>query len=328
MSYQPQVPVMTPYQPPPPPPAAPPEKGKRRKGLLITGLIVLLVGLIGGAALVAKGMSNYKEAVHSLARAPVGCTTTLVFDKADKFTVYIETKGKLGQLNGDCSANGNEYNHSGDKLPKVSLKLLNSNGDEVNMPAATGATYDVDGYVGTQDRSLSISSAGTYRLDVQSDETDFAMSIGKNPKDDNDVMMVIGGAIGLAGVIVGVLLLLLGLRRRKPAPAIVDPRNPMGPLPGWQPTPYGASMPPSPPTAGPTAPPPPPPPPTTQFPGQPPIRLPDRPPAGGGFAPPAFAPPQPPTPAGPPVAAPTAGAEDDENGRWTIQEKPSEKGWS
>src|SRR4051794_34657578 len=200
MSYQPQMPVMPSYQPPPPPApavAARPAKGKRRKGLMITGLIVLLVGVLGGAAIIAKGMSNYKEAVKSLARAPVGCTTTLVFDKADKFTVYIETKGKLGQLNGDCSANSSEYNHNGDKLPKVSLKLLNSNGDEVNMPAATGATYDVDGYVGTQDRTLAIPSAGTYRLDVQSNDTDFAMSIGKNPKDDNDVLMVIGGAIAL-----------------------------------------------------------------------------------------------------------------------------------
>ena len=106
MSYQPQMPVMSSYQPPPPPPvAAPPAKGKRRTGLLVTGLVVLLAGLIGGGAVVAKGKSNYEDAVHSLARAPVGCTTTLVFDKADKFIVYIETKGKLTELSGDCNAN-------------------------------------------------------------------------------------------------------------------------------------------------------------------------------------------------------------------------------
>src|SRR3954469_13867067 len=113
MSYQPQMPVMPSYQPPPPPTvAAPPAKGKRRKGLMITGLIVLLVGVLGGAAIIAYGMSRYKEAVNSLARAPVGCTATLVFDKADSFTVYIETKGKLGELSGDCKAN-REYSHEG-----------------------------------------------------------------------------------------------------------------------------------------------------------------------------------------------------------------------
>src|SRR3954453_9591132 len=145
MSYQPQMPVMPSYQPPPPPTvAAAPVKGKRRKGLMVTGLIVLLVGVLGGAAIIAKGMSNYKEAVKSLARAPVGCTTTLVFDKADSFTVYIETKGKPGELLEVVNANRNEYSHAGDKLPKFSLTLVNSAGEQVDMPASTGATYDVD----------------------------------------------------------------------------------------------------------------------------------------------------------------------------------------
>src|SRR4051794_16119072 len=229
MSYQPQMPVMPSYQPPPPPTvAAAPVKGKRRKGLMITGLIVLLVGVLGGAAIIAKGMSNYKEAVKSLARAPVDCTTTLVFDKADSFTVYIETKGKLGELNGDCAATGNEYSHEGDKLPKVSLTLLNSTGEEVDMPAATGATYDVDGYVGQQTRSLEIFGPGTYRMNVASDEKDFAISIGKKPKDDNDLMMIIGGGLALPGLIVWLLFLLPGFRRRSPGRLRTHRRHPVG----------------------------------------------------------------------------------------------------
>src|SRR3954468_17401563 len=331
MSYQPQMPVMPSYQPPPPhsPAVAPPptKKGKRRKGLMITGLIVLLVGVLGGAAIIAKGMSNYKEAVKSLARAPVDCTTTLVFDKADSFTVYIETKGKLGELNGDCAATGNEYSHEGDKLPKVSLTLLNSAGEEVDMPAATGATYDVDGYVGQQTRSLEIFGPGTYRMNVASDEKDFAISIGKKPKDDNDLMMIIGGGLALAGLIVGLLLILLGLRRRSPAPVVPDARNPMGPLPEWAPATYPATMPPAPPTVPVGTSQPPPPPPPTALPGQPPIRLPDR-PGTGGFAPPSFAPPQLPTPSGPPVASKPGPDDDDDANQWTIQDKPSDKGWS
>jgi len=315
------------YQPPPPPTvAAAPAKGKRRKGLMITGLIVLLVGVLGGGAIIAKGMANYKEAVKSLARAPVGCTTTLVFDKADSFTVYIETKGKLGELSGDCDAKSKEYDHEGDKLPKVSLTLVNTAGEEVDMPQASGASYDVAGYVGTQTRSLEIFGPGTYRMDVTSDETDFAVSIGKKPKDDNDLMMIIGGGLALAGLIVGLLLMLLGLRRRTPAPVMTDGRHPMGPLPEWAPAPYASTMPPAPPTAPVRTPQPPPPPPTTAFPGQPPIRLPDR-PAAGGFAPPAFAPPQLPAPSGPPSASNPADDED-EASAWTIQEKPSDKGWS
>jgi hypothetical protein len=282
-------------QPPPPGVIAPQPKGKRRKGLMILGIILLVGGLGGGLATAGKGLSNYKEAVKSLARAPVGCTTTLVFDKPATFTVYAETKGKLGTLGGDCQANGSSYSHPGDKLPKVSLTLLNSNGDEVTLDRGISASYDIDGYKGTGIRTMKIEQAGTYRLDVESDDTDFAVAIGKNPKDDSEKLLLVGGAAALGGLIFGLLFLLLGLRRRRPEMA-VDIRNRVGPLPGWPPGTY-PGQPPSPPAVGGYQPVPVPPtvPTTMQLPGQPPVRLPDQPP-GTGFAPPTFAPPTPPAP--------------------------------
>jgi hypothetical protein len=303
MSYQSQMPIMS---QPPPGVGAPLPKGKRRKGLMILGIILLVVGLGGGAATAGKGLSNYKEAVKSLARAPVGCTTTLVFDKPATFTVYAETKGKLGTLGGDCQANGTTYNHPGDKLPKVSLTLTDSNGDEVTLDRGVNASYDVDGYKGTSIRTMKIEQAGTYRLDVESDDTDFAVAIGKDPKGDSDKLLIIGGAAALGGLIFGLLFLLLGLRRRPPDGSIVDIRNRVGPMPGWPPSTYPGlpSTPPLPPAPA-FQPVPPPAPTTIQVPGQPPIRLPDQPP-GTGFAPPTFAPPPPPAPdsrpTGPPIS--------------------------
>jgi hypothetical protein len=300
------------YQPPPP--VVAPTKGKRRRGLMIFGIILFVVGVLGGGALAAKAMANYKDAVRSLARAPVGCTTTLVFDKPATFTVYIETKGKLGELSGDCQANGTEYTHPGDKLPKVAMTLVDSNGDEVAMQRGVSASYDVDGYVGTGVRSLKIDKAGTYRLDVESDDTDFAIAIGKNPKDDSELLMIIGGGIALGGFVLGLLFFLLGLRRRRPEPAVVDIRNPAAPLPGWPPGPYAGVMPPAPPTQPSFTPQPPPVPPTVQLPGQPPIRVPEQPP-GTGFAPPSLAPPQPIPP--PPPTAPDR--------VWTVPDEPSDE---
>ncbi|MEP7203834.1 MAG: hypothetical protein ABI894_14560 [Ilumatobacteraceae bacterium] len=273
-------------------------KGKRRKGLIIFGIILLMVGILGGGAIVAKGMANYKDAVKSLARAPVGCTTTLVFDKPATYTVYVETKGKLGELSGDCEANGGSYTHPGAKLPKVSMTLLDSNGDEVTLQRGVTAEYDVDGYEATAVRTVRIPEAGTYRLNVESDESDFAVAIGKNPKDDNDLMLLIGGSVALGGLVLGLLLFLLGLRRRRPDPSQIRP----APLPTWSPAPYGVT---------PTGPPGMPshpgfrsePPPMTQpvqYPGQPPIRLPETPP-GGSFAPPTLAPPSAPAPEAAPV---------------------------
>jgi hypothetical protein len=312
MSFQPQ-PMMS----QPPPVVAAPAKGKRRKGMIVIGLILFFGGLIAGAAIAYKGMSNYKDAVKSLARAPVGCTTTLVFDKPATFTIYAETKGTLGELGGDCEATSGDYEHAGDKLPKLSLTLDDPNGEPVDLERGATAKYDVDGYVGTAVRTVKIEEAGTYHLDVESDESDFAVAIGKDPEGDNETLLLIGGAVFLGGFVLGLLLFLLGLRRRKLEPALADIRNPAGPLPGWPPGQYTGTAPPTP--SGPPPPPAPPvdpgfrpvPPPAPQpirLPEQPPIRLPDQPPAPG-FAPPTLAPPTPPsssdeTPVTPPSAAP------------------------
>jgi hypothetical protein len=326
-------------QPPPPPPpgaptfapaSTPPKKGRRRKGLIILGLVIFVVGLLGGGAVVAKSVMNYEEAVKSMARAPVGCTTTLVFDKPATFTVYIETKGKLGDLGGDCESNGGSYEHKGDKLPKVSLTLEGPDGQAVDLQRGATATYDINGYKGTAIRTVKITEAGTYHLNVESDESDFAISIGKDPEKDSELLIAIGGGIALGGIVLGLLLFLLGLRRRRPEPELADIRNPAAPMPVWPPATYGGV----PPTAPPLPPmhpgfreesPPPPPPPTV--PGQPPIRLPDQ-PSGGWFAPPTFAPPtvepptvEPPTVEPPTVEPPTAVSPPTVEGpSWTLPE--------
>jgi hypothetical protein len=298
----------------PPPVVAAPVKGKRRKGLIVLGLILFVGGLLGGGAIVAKGMSNYKDAVRSLARAPVGCTTTLVFDKPATFIIYAETKGKLGELGGDCEATGGEYEHSGDNLPKLSLTLEDPNGDAVDLDRGVTASYDVDGYVGTGVRTVKIEDAGTYHLNVESDESDFAVAIGKNPEKDNETLLAIGGGVALGGLVLGLLFFLLGLRRRRLVGAVADVRNPAGPLPGWPPGPYAGAAPPPP--SGPPPPPaspvdpgfrpaPPPGPQPIRLPEQPPIRLPEQPPAAPGFAPPSLAPPTPPS-GTPPVVPPTS----------------------
>ncbi|HEX2785047.1 MAG TPA: hypothetical protein VHN36_15795 [Ilumatobacteraceae bacterium] len=272
--------------------------------MIIFGLILMIGGFLGGGAIVYKSMSNYEDAVKAMARAPVGCTTTLVFDKPATFTIYIETKGKLGDLGGDCEANGSSYQHSGDKLPKVSLSLVtSSSGDELDLQRGTTASYDAAGYVGTGYRTVKIEQAGNYRLNVESDDSDFAVSIGKNPKDDSEQLKTIGGGVALGGVVLGLIFLLLGLRRRRAPAAAPTGAFPTGPMAPWTPSPYAPA---------PTGPPSPPQHPgyrTESVPGQPPIRLAEQPP-GTGFAPPSLAPPAPPPP--PPSNSGWTVPEDDE----------------
>jgi hypothetical protein len=290
----------------PPPPvvaqaAASAAKGKRRKPLLLLGAGLLIGGLVAGGLMVLKSSSNYESAVKSLARAPVGCTTTLVFDNPATFIVYVETTGKLAELSGDCEANGTEYSRSGDKLPKVSLILTDTADETIELTRDASASYNAAGYIGTQARALKIDKAGTYRLNVESPDSDFAIAIGKNPRADSESLKQIGLAVGAAGAVLGVLCLLLGLRRRRPMPTMIDVRNPVGPLPGWPPGPYAGGPPTAPPLhpgyrveAAPHAPPAP----SVAATGQAPIRVPEQP------LPSVFAPPTLPTPQSAPPSVP------------------------
>jgi hypothetical protein len=267
--------------------------------LIILGLILILGGVLGGGALVAKSMSNYKTAVKNLARGPVGCTTTLVFDKPGSYTIYIETKGKVGDLGGDCQANGASYQHAGSTPPKVSLSLVSAKtGKELDLQRGTSASYNAAGFVGTGYRTVKIDESGNYRLNVESNESDFAAAIGKTPKDDSDLLKTIGGAVALGGLVLGLMFLLLGLRRRR----LPDAGVPAGPITAWTPTGYATAPtgPPSPPRHPGYRPDPPEPLVPGAVPTQPPVRPLEQ-PAGGGFAPPSMAPPPPPPPPPPPT---------------------------
>lgn len=244
----------------------PPAKGPRRKGLLGLGVVVLLGGVGAGAALFVTSGSQYEDAVKSLQRAPVGCDTEFNFTGTGTFIIYAETKGTVGTLRGDCENTDASYDHGTGRI-SVDLTLTNSNGDDVKLGRASGASYDKAGFVGTEVRELTIDTAGTYTLSVVSDDSDFTIAVGRNPKDDFDSMQKIAIGAAIAGVVIGGLFIILGMRR-KAAPASPAPfgtpggYNPAGfaPVgqaaspPGWTPAPPPPT---SPPGYGEPAPPPP-----------------------------------------------------------------------
>lgn len=191
----------------------PPAKGSRRKGLLLLGVLLLLAGLGTGAALFVTSGSQYQDAVKSLQRAPVGCDTEFNFSGTGTFIFYAESKGKIGDLRGDCVNTGTDYSHGAGRI-RVDLTLTDSNGDPVDLARAGGASYDKGGYVGSEIRSLDIKKPGRYTLSVQSDDSDFAIAVGRNPKKDAESMQKIAIIAAAAGVVLGGLLIILGLRRK------------------------------------------------------------------------------------------------------------------
>ncbi len=190
-----------------------PAKGSRRKGLLGLGVVLLLGGLGAGAALFVTSGSQYEDAVKNLQRAPVGCDTEFNFTGTGTFIFYTESKGKIGDLRGNCENTGTDYDH-GDGRISADLVLTDSNDDQVDLARAGGASYDKGGYKGTEVGSLDVTEPGRYTLSVQSDDTDFAVAVGRNPKKDAESAQTIAIIVAAAGVVLGGLLIILGLRRK------------------------------------------------------------------------------------------------------------------
>jgi len=243
------------------------------------GVIVLVVGVIGAVALWLLAGNRYDDAVDDLAPAPVGCDTTLQFERGGTYTFFVETTGAVGDLDGDCEADDRSYELDSDELPRVQLTLVGPGGDEVDLDRADGPSYDRGGSSGSGVRSVDIDDAGEYVLTVEAEEEDVVVRVGRDPGSGVGPMRVAAAALLVAAVVIGALALLLG-RGRGPEPVgapgpgqwpTLPAQPPIAPpvAPGPQPL-YGVPPPPGQGASGPIGRPlpPPPPPPSMRPPGQ------------------------------------------------------------
>lgn len=265
-------PSHVPVQPTPPP--------KRRRARVV-GLLGLVVGLAAAAATWFLAGQRYDDAVADLAPAPVGCATTLVFDKTGTYTFYVETSGTVGALDGDCGTADRDYEFEGDGLPRVSLTLLDDGGDEVDLDRVDRPSYDAGGAQGVAVRTADVEEAGEYTLTVAANAEDVVVRVGRDPSDGVSTMRTVAVALALIGLGCGAIALAAG--RRRPPTAPVGPSGQAA----WQPNPTAPVAPPDvrrpgePPYAwGPTTPAGPPPP--SRQPPPPPQPQPGWPPGPGG----------------------------------------------
>lgn len=245
-------------------PVPAPAPVRRKRGPLLAGIVIGVLGLGGGLALIGLSGSTEESTVEKFARAPAGCTTTLQFDKASVFTLYLETKGTLGDPGGDCAANGASYARADGDPPSFTLALVDEAGNVVSTLAVSGGAYDVGGYRGEATQQVRIPTPGTYRLTVASDATDFVIAVGGEPDADSSTMRTAGVAVLVLGLLVGAALIVLGLRKKPVAGPTSPGWPPSGPpgyqpmVPGYQPAPVAPPQPgwaPQPPAAPPTQPP-------------------------------------------------------------------------
>jgi hypothetical protein len=270
---------------------------------VLLGVVLVVAAIVSSVALLLAASARYDRGVRNLARAPIGCTTMLQFDEGGTFVLYVETVGRIGVLDGDCPNGSDEYRFEGAGVPTVDLSLVDSSDAVLTLEPDDSKTYDADGSQGTSVATVGIDSAGEYRLTVSSGESGFAVAVGKDPKAGADTLRLIGIILGVGLLVAGIVVLVLGLRRR-PTPAMTTPdaasipvvtdQNvwaPAAPAPAPPAPTQQMPMPPTQPLPGvPSVPGVPPVPPVPPVPGMPPA--PPVPGGGGAWAPPPPPPPQ------------------------------------
>src|SRR5829696_3057866 len=146
----------------------------------LLGVIALTIGVLGGLALWLIAGKRYDDAVRALAPAPVGCDTTLRFDRTGTYTFFVETTGQVGTIDGDCTNDDTSYERRDDAPPRVELMLRGPDGQEVDLQRADGPSYDRAGAQGVGVRTADIEEDGDYLLSVMSDVDDVVVRVGRD----------------------------------------------------------------------------------------------------------------------------------------------------
>jgi len=196
----------------------------------VAGVSVLVVGLLVGAALWLAASRRYDDAVSRLAPVPLGCTTTLEFERTGTYTFFVETRGSVDEIDGNCLTDDRSYDVDDEEAPRVSLSLLDDAGGSMDLDRADGPTYDRAGRRGEGVRTVDIDETGEYELTAtaSSDETEVLVRVGQDPASGVTALRVGGLVAALVGVAVGLVLLLVAGRRR-PTPLPVTTAGPRWP---------------------------------------------------------------------------------------------------
>lgn len=219
----------------------------RRPLLRVCGVLAIVAGVIGGVGLWLTAGQRLDDAVAGMARAPVGCDTVLDFDTAGTYLLFVETEGELDEVRGDCDVDTEFERDEGD-LPSVTLTMFGPDGSEVDLETDDGVSYETATSSGTSVDSVAIDAPGDHVLRVESDDADFVIAVGRNPNDGVLLLRVLAIGVAVAGIVIGVSLLVRA-RRRNEAPATdADAWVPSGADPEWPMSPPGFPAPP--PTTG------------------------------------------------------------------------------
>lgn len=198
-------------------------KSKGRGTAAAFGLLLVFAGLVGGAVLYVLSAQRYDDVIEGFARAPVGCDTKLDFTETGEFYVFEEHDGLVDPPEGDCVP-------ASQARQVFDFDLRGPSGEVVPRRDAS-IEYDIDGFSGESVARLEIDEPGEYQIEVTGDDDLIVAAVGRNPNDERDQFRTGAIVVAVAGVVLGLLMLVLAGRRSKKAAEISMPEGP-----GWGPS--------------------------------------------------------------------------------------------
>lgn len=183
---------------------------RKRSTWTILGIVIALAGIAAGVLLWFVAEGRYDDAIGSLAPAPVGCETTLEFDRTGTFYIFAETKGEVDDLDGDCANEQQTYEGSDGDLEIV---MFDEDKEEVALERESDLSYDNGSSQGEVLYSVDIDEEGDYELRVEGDDDEVVARVGADPNDGVGLLRATAVAALVAGLVLGLLFILLGRRR-------------------------------------------------------------------------------------------------------------------
>lgn len=201
---------------------------RRRPGRLLTllGVFTIVVGVVGALVLVGAAVQRQTNAVEGFARAPVGCDTTLDFVEPGEYLVFVERAGSIESVIGNCDVEST-YDIEGDI--GVVVTVVDPAGEDLALDRVIGTVdYDVAGFIGEAAFTVDIAVAGDHVMRVESDDGFFAAAVGRDPGDGLGALIAAAGVAAVAGLVVGLGMILAGRSRRANAAVQFVPSGPPG----------------------------------------------------------------------------------------------------
>ncbi|MEM1332870.1 MAG: hypothetical protein AAGG08_05370, partial [Actinomycetota bacterium] len=178
--------------------------------------------VLGGVTWFVAG-ARADDAVEGLARAAVGCDTTLDFAAAGDYLVYVETQGQLPAVRGDCDASG-DFDLGTETAPTVTVSIVDPDGDEVTLLSRRGREeYGRAGASGISLARVQIDTPGDHVVRVESaSEATFAVAIGSDPVSGLGALRALAIVVAVVGVAVGAVVMARSRGGPKPAVLVSD----------------------------------------------------------------------------------------------------------